>query len=161
MKTTVTVTKTITVTSTTKWLDLAKDQLGLSDYALAPMLGVTRSQMSRYRNGHDFLSDDAAIKLAGLLGLENPAPIIASAHAERAKSDDARLFWERLAGVAASLAMCVGVVSAPSPAEARAASHSAESNASSVYYVNKRRGRRRNAMDVIRDTLTPSFSMAM
>lgn len=135
MKTTVTVTKTITVTSTTKWLDQAKEKLGLSDYALAPLLGVTRSQMSRYRNGHDYLSDDAAIKLAELLGLDNPAPVIASAHAERSKSDEVRAFWERLAGVAAGLVVAVGVVGGPSQAEARPASPSPASAASSLYIM--------------------------
>lgn len=101
MKTTITktITVTVTVTDTTKWLDRAKEKLGLSDYALAPMLGLSRSQISNYRNGRDFLSDDAALKLANLLEMDSPAVIIASSHAERAKSDDARAFWSQLAGM--------------------------------------------------------------
>ena len=123
MKTTktITVTKTITETSTTKWLDKAKEHLGLSDYALAPLIGVSKSQMSRYRTGLDFLSDDAAIKLAELLGMDSPAQIIASAHAERAKSAEVREFWsawaERLGGIAAGVFLAVGMtVSPPAPA---------------------------------------------
>lgn len=85
--------------STIQWLDAAKQMHSLSDYALAPKLGVGRGQISRYRNGLDFLSDDAALKLAGLMGMDNAAEIIASAHAERAKSEDARAFWAQLAGM--------------------------------------------------------------
>ena len=104
--------------TTIEWLDLAKAKHGLSDYALAPLLGVGRGQVSRYRNGHDFLSEEAALKLAALLELSNPAPVIASAHAERAKSAEVRAFWERFAAVAATVVMAVGVGAAPSPAQA-------------------------------------------
>ena len=34
--------------TTIDWLDAAKQQHDLSDYALAPLLGVTRSQLSRF-----------------------------------------------------------------------------------------------------------------
>lgn len=135
MKTTITITKTVTVTSTTRWIDKAKEKHGLSDYALAPHLGIGRGQMSRYRNGLDFLSDDAAIKLAALLEMDDPAPIIASAHAERAKTKEAKVFWERLAGVAATLCLAVGVVSVPSPAEARTASPASQNAGSGMYIM--------------------------
>lgn len=116
--------------TTAQWLDAAKEKHSLSDYALAPKLGITRSQMSRYRNGADYLSDDAAMKLAELLEID-PAQIIASAHAERAKSEPARAFWmqwaERLGGVTA--AAVIGVTLSASPAPVKAA------GADSVYYV--------------------------
>ncbi len=130
MKTIKTITKTVTVveTSTTRWLDRAKQKHGLSDYALAPLLGVSTAQMSRYRKGHDYLSDDAALKLAALLEMENAAPIIASAHADRAKTPEARGFWERWAAVAACAVVATTLV-APSPANARSA------GGESVYYV--------------------------
>lgn len=137
MKTTITktITVTVTVTETTKWLDKAKEKMGgISDYALAPKLGLSRSQISNYRNGRDFLSDDAAMKLAELLEID-PTQIIASAHAERAKSEPARAFWmqwaERLGGVTAAAVIGVGLSAAPAPAKA--------SYADSVYYVNKRK----------------------
>lgn len=117
--------------TTIQWLDLAKQKHGLSDYALAPMLGLSKSQMSRYRTGIDYLSDDAAIKLAALLEMDNPAPIIASAHAERAKTAEARGFWERWAAVAAGVVLAVGATAAPSPAQA--------SQPDSVYYVKRRK----------------------
>lgn len=125
--------------TTIDWLDAAKQQHALSDYALAPLLGVTRSQMSRYRNGHDYLSDDAALKLAALLGMQNPAPIIASAHAERAKTAEARGFWERWAAVAAGVLVAVGLTPTPSPAQASTGLETG----SSVYYVKSRRSRRK------------------
>jgi transcriptional regulator with XRE-family HTH domain len=118
--------------NTVEWLDAAKQQHGLSDYALAPLLGVSRSQMSNYRNGRDYLSDDAAIKLADLLGMEDPSLIIASAHAERAKSPAAKAFWERWAAVAAGVVFAVGLGASPTPASA---ANSAQNAANSVYYV--------------------------
>lgn len=100
--------------TTIQWLDEAKKKHGLTDYAIAPKLGIGRGQVSKYRNGLDFLSDDAAIKLAALLDMESPAEIIASAHAERAKSEDVRAFWaqwaEKLSGVAASIFLASGLV---------------------------------------------------
>lgn len=117
--------------TTIEWLDAAKAKHNLSDYALAPRLGVGRGQISKYRTGRDFLSDDAALKLAELLELKSAQPIIASAHAERAKTDDARQFWERLAGVAAGVVLAVGVTGAPSPAQAETVTPLS----SSVHYV--------------------------
>lgn len=95
--------------TTVQWLDLAKAKFSLSDYALAPRVGVGRGQISKYRNGIDFLSDDVAFRLAALLEID-PAQIIASAHAEKARSSEARAFWfqlsERLSG--ATSAVCFG-----------------------------------------------------
>lgn len=81
-----------------------------SDYALAPMLGVTRSQISCYRNGKTHLGDDTALKVAELLGLD-PGYVAACAHAERAASEGARTMWEGVAkrlqgaGVAGAIAL--------------------------------------------------------
>ncbi len=120
--------------TTVQWLDTAKKLHSLSDYALAPKLGISKAQISRYRTGADFLSDDAAMKLAELLKIE-PAQIVASAHAERAKSEPARAFWiqwaERLGGVTAAVAIGVGLAGAPTQSDAK----SAQKEASSVYYV--------------------------
>lgn len=117
--------------TTVEWIDAAKQQHGLSDYALAPLLGISRSEMSNYRKGRAYLSDDVALKLAGLLEMENPAPIIASAHAERAKTAEARGFWERWAAVAAGVLVAVGLTPTPSPAQASTGLETG----SSVYYV--------------------------
>ena len=107
--------------TTPQWLDAAKTMHSLSDYALAPKLGITRSQMSRYRTGADYLSEEAALKLADLLRVD-AAQIIASAHAERAKSGDVKAFWmqwaERLGGVTAAVVLGVGLASSPAPSQA-------------------------------------------
>ena len=124
--------------TTIQWLDAAKQKHSLSDYSLAPRLGVGRGQISRYRNGLDYLSDDAAFKLATLLEID-AAQIVASAHAERAKSGEARAFWmqwaERLGGVTAAFVVGVGLSSAPAPSQA------AQSAGSPVYIMlRKKRG---------------------
>lgn len=126
--------------TTVQWLDEAKAKHQLSDYALAPKLGVGRGQISRYRNGADFLSDDAAFKLAELLEID-PAQIVASAHAERAKSTEAKAFWmqwaERLGS--ATAAAVVGVVLAGAPPSSQAAQRSAAE--SPVYIMLSKRRR--------------------
>ncbi|MBB1602533.1 DUF3693 domain-containing protein [Variovorax sp. UMC13] len=121
--------------TTTEWLDLAKAKHSLTDYALAPKLGVGRGQISKYRTGKDFLSDDAALKLAALLEMDNPAPIIASAHAERAKTSESRMFWERFAGLAATVVMAVGASAAPSPQGAQAATQLKQNVTGSLYIM--------------------------
>lgn len=142
--------------TTTQWLDAAKKKHGLSDYALAPLLGISRSQMSKYRGGADFLSDDAAIKLAYLLNMESPAEIVASAHAERAKSEDVKAFWsawaERLGGVAAGFLIAVGAT-APTPAPAA----QSQSGDGSVYYVKSRRYQKRSTKRSIYPGWLPFF----
>ena len=67
-----------------------------SDYAAAALLGLTRAQLSRYRNGKDFLGDEQALKVADLLGLE-PGYVLACMHAERSKAPAVRSTWERIA----------------------------------------------------------------
>lgn len=137
--------------TTIQWLDQAKAQHSLSDYSLAPKLGISRGQISRYRTGVDFLSDDAAIKLAALLGMESPAEIIASAHAERAKSEDVRAFWaqwaDKLSGVAASIFLASGLVGglAASPdAQSATRSHSdSKSTQSDIYIVSSRKRKKK------------------
>ena len=110
--------------TTCKFLDAVKARRGLaSDYALAPVLGVTRSAVSRYRQGKDFFSDSAAIRCAELLEID-PAVVIACVHAERAKAAPEKALWEsiaeRLGGAAAALLLGFAAVSAPPPAAAAA-----------------------------------------
>lgn len=83
--------------TTTEFLDAVKCLKELnSDYSLAPVLGITRSQVSRFRNGKDFLGDSTAIKIAELLEID-PAFVIACAHAERAKESTEKAVWQGLA----------------------------------------------------------------
>lgn len=148
-----------------EWIDRVKVARGWdSDYRVAKELGFRPNTISQYRSHGTTLDESISLKVAAALGTA-PEIVLLDQTMERMKTDEAKSaigdLLKRLGGVAASLAMAVGVVSAPSPAEARTASPSAESNTSSVYYVKSRTRRRRNAMDVIRDTLCPSFTMAM
>jgi predicted transcriptional regulator len=123
--------------TTIQWLDEAKAKHGLSDYALAPKLGIGRAQMSQYRTGKHALSESCAVRLAELLGVD-PMLILASAAAERAKSDEVRGIWERAAEVFAgtALSFLAGMIlSSPSPASA-SMKQPQKSQGASVYYVN-------------------------
>lgn len=96
---------------TVDFLDALKRVHALpSDYAAAQILGITRAQVSKYRNGRDFMGDEVALKVAELLALE-PGYVAACAHAERAASEGARSMWESVAkrlqgaGVAGAVAL--------------------------------------------------------
>lgn len=79
--------------TTIDFLDALKARNGgLSDYAVAKVLGVTRGAISHYRNNRSFLDDTTAIKVANLLKIE-PGYVMASCHAERAKSADEKAAW--------------------------------------------------------------------
>lgn len=124
--------------TTIEFLDAVKEKHGIpSDYALAKALKVSKQTISGYRYGKSFFDDAHALMVAELLDLE-PAYVMACAHAERAKKDDEKRAWqtiiERLGGMAAGLALAVGLSAAPSPADA--SQHEA---LGSVYYVKSRR----------------------
>lgn len=79
--------------TTIDFLDAVKARKHVvSDYALAPVLGITRAQVSRLRNGKDYFGDSTAIQVARLLEIE-PGYVAACAHAERAKSEDEKALW--------------------------------------------------------------------
>ena len=81
------------MTTSIDFLDAVKARAHVaSDYALAPILGVTRQQVSRFRNKVDYLGDSTAIQVAKLLEIE-PGYVMASCHAERAKTDDEKAAW--------------------------------------------------------------------
>lgn len=82
---------------TQEMLDAVKSRAGISsDYAAAQLLGVTRAQMSRYRNGKDYPGDDQAMKIADLLAID-AGFIVSCIHAERASTDTTRALWEGIA----------------------------------------------------------------
>lgn len=116
--------------TTIEFLDELKARNGgISDYAVAKILGVTHQTISKYRVGKDYLGDSTAIRVAQLLEID-PAIIVAAMHAERAKSEDEKTVWreifEKLGGVAASVV--IGIAAYPLPVQpAQAASVSAES----------------------------------
>lgn len=116
------------MSTTCAFLDAVKVRKALpSDYALAAELGITRSAVSRLRNRKDFFGDSTAIRVAELLEID-PAIVVAAAHAERAKKPEERAVWEsmiqKLGGVAASVLIGIGAMSAPSPTDAASTSQS-------------------------------------
>lgn len=117
--------------TTIRYLDEAKVVLDIeSDYAMAQFLGVGRSAISGYRTGSRIIDDYAAAKIAGVLGID-PMLVIAAANAEREKTADRKEYWknfyERLGGVAASLAFVTFIVtSAPLPAPETLNIHSSD-----------------------------------
>jgi plasmid maintenance system antidote protein VapI len=112
-----------TMKKTTDYLDDAKKTLGIdSDYAMAQFLGVTRMAVSSYRAGKRIIDDYAAAKIAGVLGID-PMIVIAAANAEREKTVERKDYWrnfyERLGGMAASVAVAGCIVTAwPTNADA-------------------------------------------
>lgn len=97
---------------TVEYLDALKARYALpSDYALAPLLGITRSRMSRYRGGKDFLGDSTAIRVAELLEM-SPQKVLADMYAERTKDPAVRRVWQQIARAsqAAGMAVFAGVL---------------------------------------------------
>lgn len=114
--------------TTLHFLDAVKARHSLpSDYALAPLLRITRSEVSRLRNGKNYLGDSTAIRVAELLAIDSGI-VIAAVHAERAKSDQERTAWtsifEKLGGLAALVLIGIGGLSAAPPAQASDANNS-------------------------------------
>lgn len=72
-----------------------------SDYALAKRLGLSHQSMTNYRRKGTTFDDMTALRVASLLEIE-PAVVVASCHAERAKTPEERSLWasiyERLSG---------------------------------------------------------------
>ena len=108
--------------TTCHFLDAIKSRYNLpSDYAAAGKLGITRSAVSSYRKGKSFFDDHTALTVATLLEID-PGIVLACAHAERARNDAERSAWtsilEKLGGVAASVLIGLGGLSAPAPVQA-------------------------------------------
>ena len=108
--------------TTCDFLDAVKARYNLpSDYALAKKLDMTTQMVSQYRKGKDFLSDSRAIQIANLLEIDSGI-VAAAIHEERAKTEQEKAMWrgmlERLGGIAASVLIGLGGLSAPAPAQA-------------------------------------------
>ena len=101
---------------TTDYLNDAKKTLGIdSDYAMAKFLNVSGATISRYMSGDRIIDDYAAAKIAGALGIDAMI-VIAAANAEREKTVERKDYWrnfyERLGGMAASVAVAGCIVTA-------------------------------------------------
>ncbi len=101
--------------TTLDFLDSVKAKHGLtSDYQLAKLLECQPSAISNYRMGRSRLDDDAALKVADLLSID-PVFVLANIHAERAKTQEQKKIWSRVAkmvsGVSAAV-FCAVILSA-------------------------------------------------
>jgi predicted transcriptional regulator len=83
--------------TTLEFLEAVRSKLGgASDYAIAKELGISRSAVSKYRNGMGGFDDETAVKVARLLDVD-PAAVVTAAHAERTKNPELRRVWASLA----------------------------------------------------------------
>ncbi len=90
--------------TTIELLDLLKTRYGWdSDYRVAKELGIPKQTVSNWRTKVASFGNPEAIRIAKLLNFD-PAYVMACANHDRAKSDDERQVWERIArAVAAGL----------------------------------------------------------
>jgi N-acyl-D-aspartate/D-glutamate deacylase len=95
--------------TTADYLDDLQKKFGInSDYALAKRMGWHRQQVSHYRLLKGAFDDETGIKIAAILEID-PAAVLLDMHAQRAKNEDVKNVWkkiaEQLGGVAAALAV--------------------------------------------------------
>ncbi|MHA6915876.1 helix-turn-helix domain-containing protein [Ralstonia pseudosolanacearum] len=110
-----------------RYLDQAIERRGLkNDRALADELGLVHSAISHYRTGRRSMDNEVCLRLAQLLDMENPMPIIMAADMDRAERAGQRSLWEvfspRMASSATAallLVLVAGVTNfvTPSPAQ--------------------------------------------
>lgn len=117
-----------------KYFDQLRAQRALtSDTQVGELLGVKGNAVTQYRNGDRKMENEACLRLAQLLGMNDPMPIIMAADMDRAEKHGQRSLWEvfspRMAHsglVALLVAILAGVTNfvTPTPAEAAPLSHS-------------------------------------
>lgn len=85
------------MTHTQQVLDQVKKALGnVSSYRAAKELGVSRAAVSLWENGKTYMADAQAAKSAEILGLPKES-IMALIAADRAKDENSRTIWTKLA----------------------------------------------------------------
>lgn len=81
---------------TPEYLELVKRKLDLpSDYALAKILGVTRSAISLQQAGKTAMGDETAVKVAEVLSMP-VGRVLIDVHMERSKSPEVKAAWAGL-----------------------------------------------------------------
>lgn len=105
-------------------LETAKNRANLSsDYALAKVLGIERQIISQWKKGKRHPSNEEAVKLATLAGLDEMR-VIAEIELRTANSEKKKEFWKHYIesrGIAACLSMTVlagSIALTPNPASA-------------------------------------------
>lgn len=76
-------------------LDRAKKGAGIdSDYGLAKLVGVSRMNVSNWRNGRNAPDEGAIMELCKRSG-DDPVEVLIMIHAGRAANDEALTLWQR------------------------------------------------------------------
>lgn len=109
----------------TELLDRAKKRASLeSDYALAKAIGIPTGNLSNIRKGRAHPSNEVAVQLATLAGLDE-MQVIAEIEMRTANSEKKRNFWKHYIesrGIVATLGICaigLGIIATPETAEAK------------------------------------------
>lgn len=105
-------------------IEKAKEKAGLpSDYALAKAMAIERQVISQWKGGKRHPSNEEAVQLATLAGLDEMR-VIAEIELRTAKNEKKRAFWEQFIerrGFAACMtmsALACSIMLTPEPAEA-------------------------------------------
>lgn len=78
------------------YLKAVVDQHNLKNASkLAEHLGIATNSVSQYLAGKRIMNNEACLRVAAALGMENPFPIIMAADIERAEKVGERSFWEK------------------------------------------------------------------
>lgn len=106
--------------NTADFLDALRVKLDLpSDGRLADYLGMHRQHVSRYRTLGGTFDDEMSMRVADILETD-PAFVVACMHHQRAKREDEKKLWQRIAttmtGIAAALAVFAILPTAQLPA---------------------------------------------
>jgi plasmid maintenance system antidote protein VapI len=124
-------------------LDRAKAKANISsDYALAKVLGITTGNLSNIRAGRTHPSNEEAVKLATLAGLDE-MDVIAEIELQTAKTEKKKEFWKHYIesrGITACIAMtaiAASIVMATKNAEAEILhlQNYSELNQSEIYII--------------------------
>jgi plasmid maintenance system antidote protein VapI len=87
-----------------EYLDRVKTRHGVTDYGAAPLIGITKSQVSAVRTGKSGFGEVPAMKIARLLDL-NPHEVLANLMAEKAANDEVKTVWKEIAAKFAACAL--------------------------------------------------------
>ncbi|MDR3158357.1 MAG: helix-turn-helix domain-containing protein [Zoogloeaceae bacterium] len=126
------------MSNTIAYLDALKSSNGgISDYRASQFLGVTRSAVSKWRNGHGSMSMSHAEKVAKAIDAD-PDIVIIETILDRCKDDEEAAVWKRIIKRLSSTAipaLAALFVLFPSPDASAAPKIQTTETASNLYYV--------------------------
>lgn len=93
-------------------LDALNARTGLSDRKLGALFGAGEGAVTAWRTGRAFPADEKIPEIARVLDLE-PAYVAAIVNGARAKSDETRAMWQRVAQAFGKAAMLAIISAAP------------------------------------------------